>query len=77
MMFYIKSFFVALYDVCIISFDGGIFGNTKKVHLLLYCCYTAFYGFLAISILQEIKKKLPALAAKKQKIKDRRKNPTA
>ena len=69
-----------------IRFDGGIIGNTKKVHLLLYRRYKAFCGFLTMFILllwQEIKKKLPVLAAKKDNFsgsaqkKSRRKIPTA
>lgn len=50
-MFYIKLIFVALYDVPIIRFDSGIFGNTKKVHLLLYRCYKAFCDVLTMFIL--------------------------
>lgn len=99
-MFYIKLIFVALYDVPIIRFDSGIFGNSKKVHLLLYRRYKAFCDVLTLYFImnlaikrincqhwqrkkqvvghfvtfqaclycllwQEIKNKLPALAAKK------------
>jgi hypothetical protein len=44
--FYIKQILLALYDVCIIRFDVGIIGNSKKVSMLLYRCYRAFYGVL-------------------------------
>ena len=54
MMFYIKLFFVALYGCCIIRFDGGIFDNTKKVHLLLYRRYKAFCDVSSMFILLTI-----------------------
>ena len=68
-MFYIKLIFVALYDVPIIRFDGGIFGNSKKVSMLLYRRYKAFCDVLTLYFIMNLaikKKKLPSLAAKKQ-----------
>lgn len=53
-MFYIKLIFVALYDVPIIRFDGDIFGNSKKVHLLLYRCYKAFCDVLTLYFIMNL-----------------------